>query len=336
MKIKVSAVQSAPIFLNKKETVDKACELIKEAGKNGAKLIVFPEGFIPSHPIWYHFHPATSMEASKLSVELFKNSIEVPSAEIAKLQEASKKANAYVIMGICERIHNKIGTLYNTQIFLGPNGEYLGKHQKIMPTVGEKLVHTIGDSNTFGTINTEYGPISGMMCSENSNPLAIFALGAEGTRIHAASWPNHWGKESKPMRKYVEIASKNFAQVTKAFVISSCSIINEEIIEKLNITEKEISFLLTKNISGGSMIVSPEAEIIAGPMDDEEGIIYAEIDLDESILHKLHHDFTGSYNRPDMFTLKVNKNNQKMYCVDNKFNEIIKKNEEKENENDKE
>jgi aliphatic nitrilase len=151
------------------------------------------------------------------------------------------------------------------------------------------------------------------MCSENSNPLAVFALAAEGTRIHAMSWPNHWGKLSKPMRKYVEIASLNFAQVAKAYVISACSTVDDEMIEKMKLTEDEKELLKNPEITGGSMIVSPDTEIIAGPMKNEEGILYADIDLEECIVHKLHHDFSGHYNRPDIFSLYMNKANPQLY-----------------------
>lgn len=312
-KLKVAAVQAAPVFLDREASTTKACNLIREAGENGAKIIVFPEGFIPSHPVWYHFHPGTGAIATGLSVELFKNSVEIPSLEIDALCKAAKDADAYVIMGICEKLPNTTGTMYNTQVYISPDGRYIGKHQKIMPTVGERFVHKGGNGDTFGTFETEYGPVSALMCSENSNPLAVFALTAEGTRIHGMAWPNHWGKMSKPMRKYVEIASKNFAQVSKAYVISACSTVNEEMIERMQIAEDEKELLRNPEISGGSMIIAPDAEIIAGPMSNEEGILYADIDLEQCVVHKLHHDFSGNYNRPDIFSLNINKDNPQLY-----------------------
>lgn len=312
-KLKVAAVQATPVFLDKEASTKKACTLIKEAGKKGAKIIVFPEGFIPSHPVWYHFHPGTGAIATSLSVELFKNSVEIPGPEVEALCKAAKNSDAYVVMGICEKLPNTTGTMYNTQLYIGPDGTYIGKHQKIMPTVGERLVHKGGNGDTFGAINTEYGPISALMCSENSNPLAVFALTAEGTRIHAAAWPNHWGKESKPMKKYVEIASKNFAQVSKAYVISACATVNDEMIERMLLSDDEEKMLRNPDITGGSMIISPDAEIIAGPMGNEEGILYADIDLEQCIIHKLHHDFSGNYNRADIFSLYISKDNPKLY-----------------------
>jgi nitrilase len=139
--------------------------------------------------VWFHFHPATGRIATELSVELFKNSIEVPGPQVDALRQAAADAHAYVVIGVCEKVPNTTGTLYNSQLFIGPNGEYLGRHQKLMPTVGERLVHTGGHGDTLGAFQTEFGPASGLICGENSNPLAIFALTAQYTRVHVMSWP---------------------------------------------------------------------------------------------------------------------------------------------------
>ncbi|KUO63088.1 MAG: hypothetical protein APF84_11210 [Gracilibacter sp. BRH_c7a] len=311
--VKVAAVQSAPVFLNREATTEKACSLIREAGENGARVIAFPESYIPAHPIWFHFHPGTDSIATKLSVELFKNSVEIPGPEVEALGAAAREANAYVIMGICEKIPNTFGTMFNTQIFIGPDGTLLGKHQKIMPTVGERLVHKGGYGDTFMTFNTEFGPISGLVCGENTNPLAIFALTAEGTRIHIMGWPNHFPKISRPMRERVETTSKTFAEMTKAFVISSCAIVDEDIIKILKVNPEQEEFLRNPLNSGGSSIVSPDTKVLAGPMGNEEGIIYADIDLEVGVKMKIRHDFAGHYNRPDIFHLTINRSVPTLY-----------------------
>lgn len=147
--VKVAAVQAASVFLDRAGSTDKACSLIREAGRNGARVIGFPEGFIPAHPVWYHHHVATGAIANRLSVELFKNAMEIPGPETAALCAAARAAGAYVVVGVCEKIPNTIGTLFNTQLYIGPDGTLIGKHQKIMPTVGERLVHTGGHGDTF-------------------------------------------------------------------------------------------------------------------------------------------------------------------------------------------
>jgi aliphatic nitrilase len=194
--IRAAAVQATPVFLDRESTIAKACSLIREAGRAGARFIVFPEGFVPSHPIWFNFHVAGGKLATDMNVELFKNAVEVPSQAIDRVCRAAREANAYVVLGVCEKLPNTIGTLFNTQVFIGPSGDYLGKHQKLMPTSTERLVHSNGTAETFGAVQTDFGPVSGLICGENSNPLAIFALAAEGSRVHAMSWPNHLGRSA--------------------------------------------------------------------------------------------------------------------------------------------
>ena len=136
-------------------------------------------------------------------------------------------------LGVCEKLPQTLGTMFNTQVYIGPRGTLLGKHQKIMPTVGERLVHMGGFGDTFGAFQTEFGPMSGLICGENSNPLAIFALTAESTRIHVMSWPNHFPTSGDPLRNRVTIDAQAFAQMSKAFVISACGTVDEDMIGKL-------------------------------------------------------------------------------------------------------
>jgi aliphatic nitrilase len=314
---RVAAVQAASVFLDREGSTEKACRLIREAGARGARVIGFPEGFIPAHPVWFHHHPATAGISNKLSVELFKNSLEIPGAETEALCAAARDAHAYVVIGVCEKLPNTLGTLFNTQLYIGPDGSLIRKHQKIMPTVGERLVHTGGHGDTFGAFATEFGPASGLICGENSNPLAVFALIAEGTRIHVMSWPNHFPTSGDPLRNRVAIDSQAFAQMSKAFVISACGTVDERMIEMLKVDSEGEQFLRNPDCCGGSVIVNPMSRIIAGPMGPEEGILYADCDLELAIQMKLRHDFAGHYNRPDIFQLHVNRAAPQLYHVHN-------------------
>ena len=315
--VRVAAVQAASVFLDREGSTHKACKLIREAGANGARVIGLPEGFIPAHPVWYHHHPATSAVANRLAVELFKNSVEIPGPETQALCAAARDANAYVVIGVCEKLPNTLGTLFNTQLYIGPDGSLLRKHQKIMPTVGERLVHTGGYGDTFGAFATEFGPVSGLICGENSNPLAIFALIAEGTRIHVMSWPNHFPTSGDPLRNRVAIDSQAFAQMSKAFVISACGTVDERMIEMLQVSSEGEKFLRNPDCCGGSLIVNPMSRIIAGPMGAEEGTLYADCNLELGIQMKLRHDFAGHYNRPDIFQLHINRAAPQLYRVHN-------------------
>ena len=305
--VRVAAVQAASIFLDREGTTEKACRLIGEAGRNGARLIVFPEGFIPSHPSWYHFLPATTAATYRLAVELFKNSVTVPGPEIDAIRAAARAANAYVVMGICEKRAGSLGTMWNTQVYIGPDGTLIGKHQKLLPTVGERLVHMGGFGDTLGAFETEFGPMSGLICGENSNPLAIFTLAAEGTRFHAMSWPNHFSTTSCMMPDRVCVDSRAFAQMSQSFVISACGVIDEQYIRAINPSPEGEAFLREPTNTGGSVIVGPSSRVIAGPLGPEEGIVYADCDLDDAVSAKIRHDYTGHYNRADVFHLQVNR-----------------------------
>jgi aliphatic nitrilase len=184
-----------------------------------------------------------------------------------------------------------------------------------MPTVGERLVHMGGFGDTLAAVQTEFGPMTGLICGENSNPLAIFAMTAEGTRIHVMSWPNHFPTSGDPMRNRVSVDSQAFAQMSKAWVISACGTVDEDMIRKLEVGPEAGKLLRSPDCCGGSVIVSPGSRIVAGPMGAEEGILYAECNLELSVLTKLRHDFVGHYNRPDIFQLQVNRAAPRIYTV---------------------
>lgn len=313
--VKVAAVQAASVFLDREGSTEKACRLIREAGAKGARVIGFPEGFIPAHPVWYHHHVATGKIANELSVRLFANAVEIPGPQIDALGAAAREANAYVVMGVCEKMPKTIGTMFNTQVYIGPDGRLLGKHQKLVPTVGERLVHMGGFGDTFGAFETEFGPMSGLICGENSNPLAVFALTAEGTRLHVMSWPNHFPTSGDPMRNRVAVDSQAFAQMSKAFVVAACGTVDQNMIEMLRAGPEGEKFLRDPDCCGGSVIVAPNSRIIAGPLGAQEGILYADCDLELGVLTKLRHDFAGHYNRPDVFHLQVNRSLPKIYTV---------------------
>jgi aliphatic nitrilase len=200
-------------------------------------------------------------------------------------------------------------------VYLGPDGSLIGKHQKIMPTVGERLVHTGGFGDTFGAFQTGFGPMSGLICGENSNPLAVFALTAEGTRVHVMSWPSYFPTSGDPMRIRVAVDSQAFAQVSKAYVLSACGVVDDDMIRKLELSAEQERIVRDPKNSGGSVIVAPNLQVIAGPMDAEEGILYADCDLETCVAMKLRHDFAGHYNRPDIFQLHINRTAPQLYTV---------------------
>lgn len=314
--IRAAAVQAASAFLDREASTRKACELIREAGEGGARIVGFPEGFIPAHPIWFHFHPATGQVGTQLGVDLFKNAVEIPGDEVDELRGAAAEAGVYAVVGVCEKLPNTIGTLFNSQLFIGPDGSYLGKHQKLMPTVGERLVHMGGHGDTLGAFETEFGPASALICGENSNPLAIFALTAEHSRVHVMSWPSHFPTVGAPLRERVRIDSQAFAQMSKAYVISACGTVDDSTIERLELRPEDEAVIRDPEFCGGSLIVGPDSSVIAGPLGPEEGILYADLDLELGVRMKLRHDFAGHYNRADVFQLRVNAEAPRIFEVE--------------------
>jgi len=304
-KVRVGVVQAASVFLDREGCVEKAIGYIEEAGRKEVSLLAFPEGFIPAHPIWYHFMPATTPKSVKLAAELFKNAVEIPGPATDALCAAAAQAHAHVVIGLCEKRPRTTGTLFNTQLFIGPTGRILGKHQKIMPTTGERIVHTGGHGDTLRVFDTEIGILSGLICGENSNPLAIFALAAQGAQIHIASWPNHFSQHR--MADVVIFTTRSLSYKSGCFVLNSCGTISDKMREILPYRDEDRAFLADPENGGGSSIIGANSMILAGPMSGaEEGILTADINLEDCIKAKSIHDYTGHYNRADIFRLTVN------------------------------
>ncbi len=301
--IRVAAVQAAPVFLDRERTVEKACRLIREAGAGGAQLVGFPEGYIPTHPLWFHFHVATNVKAMQFSRELFCNSVEIPGPATEELCRAAREARIYVVMGLCEKTPGRMGTLYNTLLFIDDHGNIMGRHRKLHPTLGERLVHAPGDAQGLRAFRTEFGAVSGLMCGENSNALSIFSLDAQGTTVHVASWPAHFNLPVN-MGDIIEVASKALAYQTKSFVINAVGAIDDRMREVLPSTDEDRAFLSRQH--GGASVVSPRGKFIAGPMGPGEGILYADVNLSDIIIPKITQDFSGHYNRFDIFSVTVN------------------------------
>jgi aliphatic nitrilase len=305
-KIRLAAVQAAPVFLDREASTAKACRLIREAGVNGANVVGFPEGFIPTHPLWYHFMSSSSPRARQFATELFLNAVEIPSPTTDLLCQAAREAGVYVVMGLCERVPGTTGTMYNSQLFLNPAGRVIGSRRKIMPTLAERIVHALGSGDGLRPVDTEYGPISGLICGENSNPLAVFAQQAMGARIHVASWPSHFS-ENQSMLSAIEISTRALAYSNCVFVINAVGLISDEMIEAMATSEADRRFMEDhRQHVGGASIINPLGLFVAGPMGPGEGMLYADVDLTDIVRRKTVHDFAGHYNRADVFTLILN------------------------------
>jgi nitrilase len=299
--VQLAAVQAAPVWLDRDATVEKACRLIEEAADNGAKVIGFPEGYIPGFPDWYHWFMPRSSESLKFNKALFKNAVEVPGTAVDAISSAARRTRTHVVIGVNERDTGTMGTLYNSQLFIGPDGALLGVHRKLMPTMTERLVHSSGDGSSVRTYSTPFGAIGGLICGENTNSLARFALLAQHERIHIASWPAFvLGKRNFDA---IDIRVKYHAFEGRVFVISACGILDDACLDAIGVSESQRKELPCRG--GHSGILGPDGNYMAGPVDDMPQIVYAEADLERIIEGKFSHDLTGHYNRFDVFTLQV-------------------------------
>lgn len=303
-KFKAAAVQAAPCFLDRAGSVAKACRLIQEAARNGAKLIVFPEVFIPGYPYWNWC--MTPLQGSAWFHKLCLSSVEIPGVEIDALCKAARDAGAYVVIGINERSSVSMATLYNTNIIISPQGVLIGKHRKLVPTFAEKLTWASGDGSSIRVYDTELGRIGMLACGENTNTLARFALLAQGELIHVANYIGFPFVKNYDMPGAIQIRAGAHSFEGKLFTIVSCSAMSPEIVDMLAIDETTRE-MLSGTPAAFTGIYGPDGRLTSDALIDEEGIVYAEIDLDRCIEPKQYHDIIGHYNRFDIFELNVNR-----------------------------
>jgi nitrilase len=306
--VRVAVVQAAPAFLDRQGSVEKAIGFIEEAGTREVDVLAFPEGFIPAHPVWYHFQPATGTRSLELATRLFQNAVEVPGPDTDALCAACDRAGVNAVIGVCERRPRTTGTLFNTQLFIDRSGQILGKHQKLTPTVGERLVHTGGHGDTLKVFDTDVARVSGLICGENSNPLAVFAMAAQDTQIHVASWPNHFSRNEHSMADAITFATRSLSYKCSCFVLNACGIVSPEMLAELPYAEGDREFLEEAAHAGGSSIIGADSMVLAGPMSgDEEGLLVADVNLVDCVRAKLVHDYSGHYNRADVFSLTIDR-----------------------------
>ncbi|HEX8905403.1 MAG TPA: carbon-nitrogen hydrolase family protein [Longimicrobiaceae bacterium] len=304
---RIAAVQAAPVLMDRAATVEKACGLIAEAAANGARLVVFPEAFIPTYPFWAFFIPAGHTRPLRtLYAELLDQAVAVPGETTERLGEAARQAGVFVAMGINERNAEASGTsLYNSILWLGDDGRVLGTHRKLVPTTGERLVYAPGDGSTLGVFETEIGRVSGLVCWENYMPLARYALYAEGVELYAAPT---WDRGEPWLSTLRHIAKEG-----RVYVAGACSAVHRDTIPDRYAFKREYLPSGLEWINpGGSAIADPDGKWAAEPVLEREAIVYA--DVDPALLRgpRWQLDVAGHYGRPDVFRLTVDRSPRPM------------------------
>ncbi len=301
-KVKAAVVQAAPVLFDRDGSVEKVCRLTQAAAAQGAQIILFPEAVIPAYPRGLSFGTVVGSRSpqGRLTWQAYwENAVEIPSPATIALGEAARQANAYLSVGVIERdTQFSRGTLYCTLLYFNPAGELIGKHRKLKPTAAERLIWGEGDGSTLTVLDTEFGKMGGLICWENYMPLARMALYGKGVEIYLA--PTADARDSwQATLRHIALEGRCFVLgcnqfVTKAMYPSDLAGV-EELAQQPEIMCR-----------GGSAIISPLGEVLAGPLFDQEGMLFAELDLAEVARSKFDFDVVGHYARPDVFQLLVN------------------------------
>ncbi|MGJ7920901.1 carbon-nitrogen hydrolase family protein [Neobacillus sp. LXY-4] len=299
--VRVAVVQAAPVIMDRDATVDKTIRLTHEAGEKGAKIVIFPEAFIPAYPRGLSFGSKIGSRTKEGRQDWFRywdNSIEVPSQSTELLGEAARKAGVYLVIGVIERDQETSGgTLYCTVLFFSPEGKLLGKHRKLKPTAAERVVWGEGDGSTLPVFDTPYGKIGALICWENYMPLARAAMYAKGIQLYIA--PTADARESwQSTIRHIAMEGRCFVLSCNQYVTKNMYPVDLACYDELESSPDIMS-------SGGSAIVGPLGEYVVEPIYGKEDILIADLDLRDIAYSQLDFDPVGHYSRPDVFTLIV-------------------------------
>jgi nitrilase len=300
--VKVAVVQAAPLLFDREATVEKTCRLAAEAAGQGAQLILFPEAFIPAYPRGLSFGTVVGSrkQGGRLTWQRYwANAVEVPGPATEALGQAARQAGAYLAVGVIERdTEFSRGTLYCTLLYFGPDGRLLGKHRKLKPTAAERLVWGEGDGSTLTVLDTGLGKIGGLICWENYMPLARMAMYGKGVEIYLAP--------TADARDSWLATLRHIACEGRCFVLGCNQFVTKAMYPADLVGLEDLAGQPEVMCRGGSAIISPLGDVLAGPLYDQEGILYGDLDLAEVARAKFDLDVVGHYARPDVFQLVVN------------------------------
>lgn len=318
-KFKAAAVQAAPVYLDAEATTEKACKLIAEASNNGAKIIGFPEGFISGYPWWVWLTDPIS--GSPLQQQLMENSVEIPGNVVKKLSEAARINKIYVCISVSEKDG---GSLYLTQLWFNPMGDLIGKHRKMKPSGGERLIWGDGEASTMKVFDTEIGRLGGLQCWEHWVPLNLQAMNSQNEQVHVASWPCFVpGDEALTSEDPNEISARYYALATQTYVINSTQIHTQEIYEKIGKLAPYDAFI--EFGGGNACIIAPNGKIISEKLPrNAEGIVYGDIDLQKIVDCKYQIDPAGHYSNKTLSMTINRKPNPVATFIGEESNDLMK------------
>jgi predicted amidohydrolase len=300
MKLTVAVAQPTPVAFDLAGSVGKACQWIAEAGRRGARLVAFPETWITVYPLWCDagtFGKWDHAPSKKLHARFAKHCLTIPSKETDALGRAAREAQCAVVLGANEL--DRSGSLYNTLLFISEQGEILGRHRKLVPTFGERLVWGYGDASGLRTHEMSGARVGGLVCWEHWMPLPRHVLHSEGEQVHVAAWP-HTNETYLMASRHYAFEGRSFVLVAACFMAKAALPADFELAEDFAAAPDVL-------LRGGSAIVAPNAGFVVEPVYGKEDLLTAELDLDRIAEEKLALDTGGHYSRPDLFEVKVNR-----------------------------
>ncbi|KAL7625169.1 hypothetical protein AAE478_004384 [Parahypoxylon ruwenzoriense] len=353
--VRVAACHVSPVFLSAKATAAKAISLIQEAAQNEANLVVFPESYIPAFPLWSGLRAPT--ENHDLFKQMAVESVYVDDDKLSTIRATANQLGVLVSIGFSEKVRYSSATLFNSNLLIGTDGEILVHHRKLMPTFYEKLTWSPGDGHGLQAAETSFGKVGILICGENTNPLARYAMAAQGEQIHISTWPAVWptrvpqsvlsalnGEPTRPTNgdegtppvskaaqgaNYDNVAANRTRAAAhcfeaKCFGVLCAGFLGADAIStaaKGASAPKLVSEALKHSSRGATMFLDPTGTLLPGftvdpetsartqkdMLQEEEGILYADFDLDDCIEGKQYHDVAGGYQRLDVFELKVDR-----------------------------
>jgi nitrilase len=305
---KAAVVQAAPVVFDRDATIERVRALTADAASQGARLVVFPEGFVSAYPKGLDFGARVggrTQEGRRMFRRYFESAVEIPSASVGALGAIAREHTVYLVIGVIERDG---GTLYCTVLFFDNSGELMGKHRKLMPTAMERLVWGMGDGSTMPVFDTPLGKIGAVICWENYMPLLRTAMYAKGIQLYCAPTVDDRDTWARSMQ--------HIAFEGRCFVLSAVQYLRRGDCPE-DYPAIQGNDPATVLIRGGSLIVNPQGVVLAGPNYDGEAILLADIDLNEIAEGKYDLDVVGHYARPDVFRLSVNERPTPAVATDN-------------------
>jgi predicted amidohydrolase len=303
--VRAAVIQAEPAS-SLAEGLDRVAALVGDAAAQGARLVAFPETWLPGYPVWLDVSRDVALwdhaPVKTVFRRMAENSVDVSGDAARRLSDLARGNDVTLVMGVVERVANGAGqgTLYNSILTFGPDGALLNRHRKLVPTYTERMVWGPGDANGLRSVMTPVGRVSALVCWEHWMPLARHAMHESGEDVHVALWPT--------VHEMHQVASRQYAFEGRCYVLAAGSVMRASALPpELEPHPSKVPSNDTWVMRGGSSIIAPDGSYLAGPVFEDPAILVADLDLARVREERMTLDVTGHYHRPDVFTFAVNR-----------------------------